>query len=113
MSRSTWKGTERAIARLVGGERVPVSGRGRGDQPDVRHPLLSLEIKHRDRLPGWLVDAMAQADAAAEPGQVSCVVLHQHGQRHADNVCLLRLADVVRLVDRDRGADGFEPRNPD
>jgi len=37
MSRATWKRTERSIAGIIGGERVPVSGRQRGDQPDVRH----------------------------------------------------------------------------
>ena len=38
MSDTRWKATERRIAALLGGRRVPVSGRGRGDQPDVAHP---------------------------------------------------------------------------
>ncbi len=33
-----WKATERRITALLGGKRVRVSGRGRGDQPDIAHP---------------------------------------------------------------------------
>ncbi len=35
MSRATWKRTERDIAGIIGGARVPVSGRKRGDQLPV------------------------------------------------------------------------------
>lgn len=93
-----WKRTEREVAALVGGQRVPVSGRQRGDQPDVCHPRLSLEIKHRATLPGWLTTAMAQAEAASRDGRIPTVVIHRHGGRHADDVCLLRLSDLVALV---------------
>lgn len=31
MTEKSWKATERAIASKLGGKRVPVSGRGRGD----------------------------------------------------------------------------------
>jgi hypothetical protein len=50
MSDTRWKATERRIAALLGGRRVPVSGRGRGDQPDVAPPWFSLEVKDRDTL---------------------------------------------------------------
>ncbi len=40
MSRAIWQRTERSIAGIIGGERMPVSGRQRGDQPDVRHDWL-------------------------------------------------------------------------
>ncbi len=39
MSRATWKRIERSIAGIIGGERVPITGRARGDTPDVRHDL--------------------------------------------------------------------------
>jgi len=51
--------TERRIAALLGGARVPVGGRGRGDQPDVRHPWLSIECKDRIAPPAWLPDALS------------------------------------------------------
>lgn len=90
-----WKASERRIARLLGGERVPVSGRGRGDQPDVRHPWLSIECKDRKELPAWLLDALAQAEAAAAPDRLPIAVLHEAGQRHDRSLVVLRLADFV------------------
>nr|MBA3415748.1 hypothetical protein [Chloroflexia bacterium] len=65
-----WKQTERRIAAMLGGERVPVSGRGRGDAPDVAHDSFSIEVKHRQTLPGWLLDALAQAEAASAGNRV-------------------------------------------
>ena len=66
MGRQTgaWKRTERRVASMLGGQRIPVSGRQRGDQPDIRHDTLSVEVKLRASLPGWLTDAMNQATAA-------------------------------------------------
>ncbi len=37
MPDTRWKATERRVATVLGGKRVPVSGRGRGDAPDVGH----------------------------------------------------------------------------
>lgn len=94
MSRQTWKQTERGIAARMDGQRVPVSGPARGDAPDVAHPRLAIECKHRKALPAWLHDAMSQAVAAAGPEQMAVAILHEHGHRHADDHYLLRLADV-------------------
>ena len=85
-----WKKTERAIARRLGGERLPVNGRG--NQPDVRTPWLAVEVKHRRRLPGWLTAALAQASADAGR-TLPLVVLHEAGQPHAEDIVCLRLAD--------------------
>ncbi len=65
MGDKRWKVTERRIAALLGGRRVPVSGRGRGDQPDIVHPWLSLEVKDCATLPAWLLDALDQAERSA------------------------------------------------
>jgi len=96
-----WKRAESAVAARLGGERIPVSGRGRGDAPDVAHPRLSVEVKHRAALPGWLVDAMRQAKAASRDGRTPLVVLHPKGGRHRDDLCVLALADLVALIERD------------
>jgi hypothetical protein len=100
VTRPDWQRTERQIAGRLGGVRVPVSGRGRGDVPDIAHPLLSVECKHRATLPGWLHMAMAQATAAAQLGQIPVTVLHQAGQRHDTNLCVLRLSDLAGLLER-------------
>jgi hypothetical protein len=60
-----WKAAERRIARMLGGERVPVSGRGRGYSPDVKHPALSIKVKTRAALPAWIEGAMRQSEAAS------------------------------------------------
>lgn len=43
--------------------RVPVSGRQRGATPDILHPVYSTEVKHRQKLPKWLVELSAGFDS--------------------------------------------------
>ncbi len=47
----------------------------------------------RQRLPSWLQAAMAQARANAPAGRLPVVILHKLGQRHDDDLVVLRLAD--------------------
>jgi len=95
MKTSTWKSTERAIAKRLNGQRIPITGRQRGDVPDVHHDWLSIEVKHRAKLPAWLLDAMAQAVAAQREGQLPIVILHQSGERHNDDIVCVRLRDFA------------------
>ena len=74
---------------------MPITGRQRGDTPDVAHPWLSVEVKHRKSLPVWLLDAMDQARAAARSDQLPCAILHEAGRRHDDNLVLVRLGDFT------------------
>lgn len=97
MADRAWKRTERAVARALGGARVPVTGRARGDVADVAHPRFAVEVKHRASLPRWLLAAVAQARAAARDGQRPLVVLHQAGARYDDDLVVLRLADWTLL----------------
>jgi len=90
-----WKATERRIAALLGGRRVPVSGRGRGDQPDIAHPWLALEVKDRATLPAWLLDALDQAEKSATPAQLPVAVLHRAGDRHDHALIVVRLGAFV------------------
>ncbi len=95
MADKTWKACERAIAGILGGERVPVTGRQRGSAPDVAHDWLSIECKHRKELPAWIHDAMAQAEASKRGTQLPIVILHESGQKYADSLVVLRLSDFV------------------
>jgi hypothetical protein len=90
-----WKACERRIAELLGGQRIPVSGRTRGDCPDIEHPTLSIECKNRKKLPAWIEDAMNQAEASAKDGQLPVVVLHQDRAPYAESLILSRLDDFV------------------
>ena len=94
MTDKLWKQTERAIAKRLGGERVGPRGKSTAD---VLTSRLAIEVKTRRRLPAWLLDAMAQAEAAAD-GRLPILVLHQVGQRHDGDLVVLRLADFEALA---------------
>jgi len=108
MSDRPWKSTERHVAGIIGGKRVPVSGRARGDVPDIAHPWLCPEIKHRKRLPAWILDAMSQARAAARLDQLPVAILHEAGRRHDDNLVLVRLGDFREWFGPEVSDDGNE-----
>ena len=92
-----WKDSERKAAAALGGKRVPITGRQRGDAPDVAHEVWAIEVKHRKTLPAWLHDAMDQAKASVRGTQVPIVVLHQHGQRGDNDYIVVRRKDFIDL----------------
>jgi hypothetical protein len=86
---------------MLGGRRIPVSGRARGDCPDIEHPTLSIECKSRKKLPAWIEDAMKQAEASAKDSQLPVAVLHQDGRRYTDCLVILRLEDMANYLKKD------------
>jgi hypothetical protein len=103
MRSQSWKATERFIAEQLGGRRVPITGRQRGDAPDIAHDRWSIEVKRRSgpyAFPQWLVTALEQADAANPGDKVSLVVVeHAHGSgRRKDHYALLRLPDFIDVT---------------
>lgn len=105
MSDKTWKKIERKVAALLGGERVPVTGRQRGSAPDVKHDVFSIEVKHRKELPDWLLDAMRQAEASQRGEQIPLVILHQKGMAVGDSLTIIRLSDMIALLGRIGGSE--------
>jgi hypothetical protein len=99
VTEKAWKYAERRVAALLGGARVPVSGRGRGDAPDVHHPDLSIEVKSRKTLPAWLEDALKQAEASARDGQLPVAVLHGRRRRYGDALVVLRASELAKLLE--------------
>lgn len=101
MNRGTWKAAERRWAKDLNGLRVPVSGRQRGDQPDVQHERYSVEVKAGRVLSTRLQVALEQARAAARDGQVPLVAIeHSRLGRNGNLRCvLLELSDFLRLVE--------------
>ncbi len=89
MADKTWKQTERAIAKRLNGQRLGASGRAAAD---IQTDWLSVEVKHRKRLPQWLKDAWAQAANGAE-NRLPLVVLHECGSRRHNDLVVLRLGD--------------------
>jgi truncated hemoglobin YjbI len=97
---TTWKSVERRIAALLGGVRVPVSGRQRGDSPDIAHDVFSIEVKHRETWPDWLHDAMNQAEESQKDGQIPLVILHQKSQKFDQSYAIMRLCDTISMQAR-------------
>ena len=78
MNRATWKASERRFAELLGGQRVPVTGRGRGETPDIAHPVFAIEHKCGQVMSSRLVEAVQQARAAAkQTGKLPLVTIEQ------------------------------------
>lgn len=98
MTDKSWKRAEREVARRLGGRRIPVSGRQRGDAPDIEHLTLSIEVKHRESLPAWLLDAMDQARASCRDEQLAIAVLHQRGMRYEQSLVVIDLSSLARLL---------------
>lgn len=94
MSEKGWKRTERRVAEILGGRRIPVSGRQRGDAPDIEHDTLSLEVKSRKSVPAWLTEAMDQATASSRDGRLPVSVIHVQGEPYKDALCVIRLEDL-------------------
>ncbi len=90
-----WKSCERRVAAILGGRRVPVSGRQRGDAPDILHPRLSVEVKSRSKLPAWIEEGMRQAEISSTNGRVPVCVLHQDRRPYEEAVVLVRLKDFA------------------
>ncbi len=93
-----WKTAERRIAEILGGRRVPVTGRARGDAPDVEHETLSIEVNSRKSLPVWLEEAMSQAEESAKQPQLPIAVIHQDGARYRDALVVMRLRDFEKRL---------------
>jgi hypothetical protein len=101
MKRSTWKAVERGFAEALGGRRVPVTGRSRGDAPDVEHEKWSIEVKAGRVMSQRLLMGMAQAEEAAKgTDKVPLLCISQsHGPGHpTDRLVMLRLADFQQLI---------------
>lgn len=96
MSDSLWKATERHIAKLLGGERIPVNSTS-GKACDISTPLLSVEVKERKTLPESLKSWMKQAEVNCEAGKIATVVLHEKNNPHDKDLVIMRLKDFCEL----------------
>ena len=109
-SRNRWKEIERFWAEQLGGKRVPVTGRQRGDMPDVDSPLYSIEVKAGRVMSARLRLGMRQAQAAAvKTGKIPLLCVSQSlragegdsegkpGRPGSEHYILIRLEDWLAL----------------
>jgi len=98
VTEKAWKRTERAVARRLGGTRIPITGRQRGDAKDIKHPWISCEVKHRKAPPGWtfLWDAMDQAVQSANKGDLPITVVHKTRVSHDKDMVVMFMEDFEK-----------------
>jgi len=96
-SRSTWKGSERRVAKDLGGKRIPVTGVDR-DGADVITPIFHIQVKLRKTLPAWLWVWMNGIAGDAEPhGKIGLLILKKPRQRDVDSLVAMRYGDFIDL----------------
>lgn len=83
-----FKTVERGIAKYLGGQRV-----GHLGGHDIDCGWLRVEVKTRKTLPGWILDALTQAERNGADGVLAAVVLHQERMQYGDALLVMRLAD--------------------
>jgi hypothetical protein len=109
--RRAWKARERAVALEFGGRRVPVTGRARGDAPDIMHPWLCIEVKAWENLPERVHDALHQAEACVVGDKLPMAVIVANGMATRDGLVVMRVKDFQSWFGGDRsdyavGSDG-------
>jgi len=96
LSDKAWKRWERQIAKYIGGgaKRVPITGRQRGDAPDIQHDWLSVECKYTSKgLPQLWHTARAQSEASARPRQLPVQIYAEKGMNVGECFIMMRLSD--------------------
>ena len=91
-----WKAIEYAVAKYWGGLRASYKSY------DIVHPRLNIEVKSREKPPTvWLERWLQQAEASngKQPTKTwPMVQLHIIGQRHHEDIVLIRAKDLKELL---------------
>lgn len=93
MGDTAWKRAERRVAKVVGGVRVPRTGK---EGPDVVGDDVVVEVKYRQRLPRWLMVAVEKVERNSQ-GKFPCLVLVEKGKRVENALVVLRMKDWKRM----------------
>jgi hypothetical protein len=91
---AAWKSAERSVAKALGGARTLRGADFGKSLPDIDHPLFSVEVKYRARLPFLLRRGLEQA-AQYDTQKPPLLVLKQKQQRGA--YVVMHLADFMGL----------------
>lgn len=55
-----------------------------------------MEVKERQTLPEWILEAIEQAESASD-FKTPVAILHQKGMKHQDDLVVMRLKDFLKL----------------
>ena len=102
MSDKRWKAIERWWAKILGGVRIPVTGRHSADVPDIAHPYWAIEVKYSNSPPARILKGLQQAKKAAEPRSglipVLCQSYHVKGERDLRHMVSMEAEDWLELA---------------
>ena len=66
---------------------------------DIENGVFSIEAKSREVLPAFITKTYQQAvDNCKDEGKIPLVVLHPHGGRREDDLCIIKLSDFETLL---------------
>ena len=95
--RRTWQKLETKTAKLLKGERNPLSGKdSKHTSGDVIHPSLYVECKLKKRIATWSLFREVEEQAKLE-GKTPVLILKEKNKK--GELAVLRLSDLVELVD--------------
>lgn len=95
MSRTTWKRSEREIAKALGGRRVPVTGIDRHGA-DVVTDLFSVQVKTGRNRPAYLREWLdGIRGTAQEAGRTGVVIWAANREPLRKAIVLMQLSDFV------------------
>ncbi len=81
----------------MGGERLPVSGRGK-HEPDAETPLLCIQSKHGRNRPGYLREWLdGICGVAKQRNKIGLVVWSVMRERNGEAIVMLKLSDFIAL----------------
>ena len=95
LSRNRGKNVELAIAR-----EIPGASRNHFEAEDLRHSILSIEVKHRKGMPKILLGWLSQCRSAAEDGKIPVLVVHEAQQKYEDAAVIMDVKSLRRLLER-------------
>ena len=116
MSDKLWKSVELRLARYFGTERIPRTGK---PVEDFRTDRLIAEVKHRKKLPKWILEAVEDAEeyenammceVCYDPllgalratrdssKRIPIAILHEKQMKIEDSLVVIRAKDFRRLL---------------
>ena len=102
MSDKRWKAIERWWAKVLGGIRIPVTGRHSAAVRDISHRYWAIEVKYSNTPPSRILKGLQQAKKAAETHSglipVLCQSYHVKGKRDLNHMVTMELDDWLELA---------------
>ena len=98
MTDMTWKAYERRLAKLLGTQRIPVTGERNG--ADAETPLFCFQFKKRQTFPGYVaewLDSIRTNAAMREPAKIGVVVMQRPRRDDLDSLVVMSVRDFIDL----------------